>query len=134
MNNYYEKLKAYKRCALILINAGKVHFDIHDAYNPKTKWFIYGCEQEGTTGVGREEASRLFRELLNDRSGATRLKFSDPMFNNEVPALVYERCDGKYMKILFKEKDSKGKYCRVAIVLHSMKENDYWELYKNDYR
>lgn len=126
MNEYIKNREALKGEVEILLKKKRVYFDTNEAdcYNPKTIWFIKGCADAGTVGVGVQAAVRLFHELRNDRSGATRLRYREPRTSREVPALEYTRNDGKYMKLLFKE-NLCGRYIRV--VIHEEKENELLE-------
>lgn len=127
---YRRSLEIFLKEVEILLKKKRVWFDIDedDIFNPKTIWFIYGCEDAGTPGVGLKTANRLFNELRNDRSGATRICYREPRASWEVHALEYTRNDGLYMKLLLK-RNLCGAYIRV--VMHEEKEN---ELLENGFR
>lgn len=126
MSEYTNNVNLFKREVEILLKKKRVWFDTDekDIFNPKTIWFIYGCEDAGTPGVGLKAAGRLFHELRNDRSGATKLRYRAPRASWEVHALEYTRNDGLYMKLLLK-RDLCGNYIRV--VMHEEKENELLE-------
>lgn len=122
-----QKKRFQKQLAEECFKNRKVFIDVNGTYNLKTKWYVYGFEGE-TEGVGIKEANRSILELFQDKTGAVKCEYSQPVLEGKVPALVYKHRDGRYMKLLFIYDKKYGKH--IVAVIHSQKENELMEQLK----